>query len=875
MKKAILPRPVGLKAEFLTNPNGLPTATPRLSWRLEDTRLAAAQTAYRITAAATLENLLAGKSLLWDTKKVPSDKQLDIVWAGKRLGSRAQVFWRVLLWDKDGKETDWSEPASFDISLLSPKDWSAKWIGIPDDRNIPGRPSPMFRKEFELASAPVRARLYASACGVMNLSINGKPASPELFAPGWTDYRKRLQFVAYDVTDLLSEGPNALGAVLGDGWWSGRLGWGNNRCRGGNQLALLAQLEVTLADGSAVTVVTDDSWFASDNGPVRSSDFYDGEKYDARLDRPGWDAPGFDNLGWFFPTVLPAPKCELVPRVGVGCRRQQLLSAKTRTEPAKGVYIFDLGQNMVGHIYLELQGKTGGTIKVRYAEMLNKDGTMYTANYRAAKSTDYYICQGPGEGKDKGEIFETVFASHGFRYVELSGDFAVAPKCEDLSGVVVHSEIPKTGSFECSDPLVNRLYSNITWGQRGNYIEVPTDCPQRDERLGWTGDAQIFVRTGAFNCDVASFFSKWEQDLVDSQTKKGAFPDVAPTIFGDGDGHSAWGDAGVICPWTMYLHYGDTEILRKHYDAMAAWVQYYADTSDDYIPRNWTYGDWIAIDCAQNEWGNIDCGRAPTPCDLINTAYFAKCAAILADVAKILGKAADSRKYLALRKKVEEAFRRTFVTEAGRVVGDAQTGYLLALGFDLVTEPKLVKKLVDRLVDRVVSRGTQLTTGFVGTPLLCPVLTRFGHSDLAYKLLLRKEYPSWLFPIVDGDATTMWERWNSYTSKRGFGDVGMNSFNHYAYGAVGEWMYSALAGLDFAEPGFKKIRFAPVPTTEFTSASFSLETRYGLASIAWKRKGSKLTLHLVVPANTTAVLELPGQESVEFPAGKFKVEAKI
>ena len=548
----------------------------------------------------------------------------------------------------------------------------------------------------------------------------------------------------------------------------------------------------------------------------------------------------------------------------------------TRTEPEPGRYVFDLGQNMVGRQRLSLRGKPGAKITIRFAEMLNPDGTMYTANYRSARSTDTYVCRGTADGGP--EIYEPHFTFHGFRYVELSGDFAAPPECADVTGVVIHTDMAQTGGFACSDPLANRLWSNLNWGHVGNYLDVPTDCPQRDERLGWTGDAQVFVRTAAFNRDVAAFMAKWARDLDDGQAENGAYPDVAPDVLNRQGGHCGWGDAGVICPWTMYLMYGDAGILRDHYAAMSRWVGYWQSlrTPDGVVRYRdiWHYGDWLAVDCPVNEDGNPLCGSAPTPSDLLSTAYFARSAGIMAEVANVLGRKADAKKFADLRRKTAAAVRREFVTPGGRVAGDTQTGYLVALGFGLVEDRKTVARMVDRLSFLVESRDNSLTTGFLGTPLLCPVLTRFGRADLAYKLLQRRKYPSWYFQILDGDATTMWERWNSYSSKHGFGDVNMNSFNHYAYGAIGEWLYATVGGIDLAEPGFRKIRFAPVPGGDITWARASLATRHGTASIEWKRDHADATaieVALVVPPNTTAVLELPGLPPRELGPGRHRM----
>ncbi|MBR0057539.1 MAG: family 78 glycoside hydrolase catalytic domain [Kiritimatiellae bacterium] len=805
-----------------------------------------------------------------------------------------------MVWDKDGAPSQWSEAATFEIGLFGKGDVTAKWIGAKKPCKKGGEPAPMFRKAFTLAREPVKARLHASAFGDLAMSVNGQPASGDLLAPGWTDYRRHVELVTWDVTALLRKGENVLGAMLGQGWYAGFLVWKGHRNQYGASPAFLAQLEVEFADGSRQTVVSDTTWRYTEEGPIRSSDHYMGEDYDARREIPGWDAPGFAAKGWKAAAeITDHPAATLCARLNNGVRRQLELPAKKRTEPAPGVYVFDLGQNMVGLERVTLRGKPGAKISIRFAEMLNPDGTLYTANYRSARSTDTYVCGRavgaslpdrresaagaslPGRDistKCPPETYEPHFTFHGFRYIELSGDFAVPPECADVTGVVIHTDMARTGRFECSDPLANRLWSNLNWGHVGNYVDVPTDCPQRDERLGWTGDAQVFVRTAAFNRDVAAFMAKWQRDLDDGQRADGAYPDVAPNVLGTQGGHCGWGDAGVICPWTMYLMYGDTGILRDHYGSMSRWVGYWQGvcTPDGVVRYRdiWHYGDWLAVDCPVNEDGNPLCGAAPTPSDLLSTAYFARSVGIMAEVAKALGKKADAKKFAELRRRTAAAYRREFVTPGGRVAGDTQTGYLVTLGFGLVEDKRTITRMVDRLAFLIESRDNALTTGFLGTPLLCPVLARFGRADLAYRILQRRKYPSWYFQILDGDATTMWERWNSYSSKHGFGDVGMNSFNHYAYGAVGEWLYAGVGGIDFAEPGFRRIRFAPVPGGDITWAKASLETRHGTAAIEWRRASATATaldVKALVPPNTTAVLELPGREPVKLPAGPHRL----
>ena len=496
--------------------------------------------------------------------------------------------------------------------------------------------------------------------------------------------------------------------------------------------------------------------------------------------------------------------------------------------------------------------------------MLKADGTVYRENLRLARATDTYICRGGGT-----EEWTPRFTFHGFRYVEVTG-LDRKPSAELLTALVLHTDMAATGKFRCSNPLLNRLDRNISWGLRGNFLDVPTDCPQRDERLGWTGDAQVFVGTAAFHYDVRDFFRKWLQDLRDGQRADGAYPDVAPDVLGKYGpqqfGNAAWSDAGVICPWEIYRHYGDKKILAENYEAMKRWIGYQQRTSKDLIRPRTAYGDWLAIDA-------VTAQNAPVPCDLVGTAYFAHTTDLMAKIAAVLGRKGDALKFCKLHGRIVEAFRNAYVTPDGRVVGHCQTGYLLALAFDLLPA-KLRPKAFAHLVDLIEARGCHLTTGFVGTPLLLPVLTRFGRTDLAYKILLQEDYPSWLYTVRNG-ATTMWERWNSYTKEHGFGDVGMNSFNHYAYGAVGEWMYAVIGGIRPSAPGFKKILFAPEPGGSLTSASCELDTPLGRAACRWQLRGRALRGEVIVPPRTKAELRLPGQRAKQLLPGHHRFDGKL
>ena len=827
------PAPVALRVEHLLNPLGLDETLPRFSWKLADTRTGAAQTARQIEVSSS-------GSVIWDTGRVPSDASVLVPYAGPALTPHTLYHWRVRVWDHTQADLGWSQPAWFETGFLAPATpWpDAEWIAHPALPKAPApRPATQLRKTFTLAAAPREARLYITSRGIFEPHVNGDRVGADHMTPGWTDYRHRFEYLTYDVTAQLRAGDNTLSALLADGWYCGYLGWGPSRDRYGDTPALLATLRLVEADGSVRWIGTDSSWLAS-TGPILDADIYNGEVFDARRVFGKAEKPAKILTFRWLPVAGKA-----LGRV----RTVEELKARKLTQPAPGRHVFDLGQNMVGSIRLRIKAPRGTRVTLRYAEMLQPDGTLYTTNYRTAKSTDAYICSGQGV-----ETYSPRFTFHGFRYVELSG-LKTKPRIDAVVGLVWHSEMEATGGFECSHPLVNQLQSNIRWGQRGNFLEVPTDCPQRDERLGWTGDAQVFIPTAAFNHDVASFFRKWARDMADGQHPLGSFPDIAPDVFFSTNdktprGNAAWADAGVICPWVVYQKYGDTRILEENYAPMTRWLAFMEEQSTGLIRPDTTYGDWLAPDAAR-------CDRTATPCDLIGTAYFARCADIVARVAAIIDRPAEARHHAALRKRIAAAFNREFVSPAARLAGDTQTAYLLALAFDLLPETKR-PAAVAHLERTLRRRDYHLSTGFVGTPLLCPVLSRFGRHDLAYKLLFNDGYPSWLYTVKNG-ATTMWEKWDSWTPDKGFGDAGMNSFNHYAYGAIGEWLYSVVAGISELSPGFKRILLRPIPHEKLDHASASLDTPYGVVSSAWKRSGDRIEWTIVVPPSTTALAVPP------------------
>jgi alpha-L-rhamnosidase len=671
--------------------------------------------------------------------------------------------------------------------------------------------------------------------GLYELHINGQRVGEDYFTPGWTDYTKRVYYQTYDITSLLVQGENAIGAILADGWYTGYLGFGRKREHYGSEPRLFAQLEIEYTDDTRQTIVTDKSWKAN-YGPHLEADFLMGEIYDARRQMSGWNMPGFDDVGWKPVAVGTELKPVIQSYPGVTVRQTQQIKSVKITEPEKGAYVFDMGQNFAGWVRLKVTGKAGTKVVLRFAEMLNPDGTIYTTNLREARCTDKYILSGKGE-----EIWEPGFTFHGFQYVEITG-LPAKPSLDTITGIVVHSVTPPAGTFECSNPMVNQLQRNIVWGQRGNFIEIPTDCPQRDERLGWTGDAQIFVRTATYNMDVSAFFTKWLVDLEDAQTKEGAFPDVAPHKVAMGSGVAAWGDAGVICPWTIYKVYDDKRVVEKHYESMKKWIAYLKKNSKDLLRPAYGYGDWVAV-------------GSNTPKDVIATAYFAYSTRLVAKTAAVLGKDEDAKKYKALFRQIREAFNKAYVSEDGRIKGDTQTCYAMGIYFDLLAVDKR-ELAAKHLVDAIRKKNWHLSTGFVGLSYLLPALSQTDNLDVAYRLLNNETFPSWGYSIKNG-ATTIWERWDGWTEDKGFQDPGMNSFNHYAFGSVGRWMFGVVAGIDTDGPGYKRIIIDPQPGGGFSYAKASYESIHGQVKSFWEIKDSRFTLKITIPANTTATVYVP------------------
>ncbi|WP_327725575.1 family 78 glycoside hydrolase catalytic domain [Streptomyces europaeiscabiei] len=821
-----------------------PYPVPRLSWSLTSDRSGVLQHAYEIQVSADRSFGDATSS-----GAVRSDVVVDHPWPAEPLRSREVRHWRVRVRTERGW-TAWSEPARAEAALLDDTEWTAYPVHLPSDQ---GRPSlglvPLFRREFDLPAEPVSARLYVTAMGVHRTTINGRRVSDDLLEPGWTSYPNRLLYATYDVTHLLVPGRNAVSAAVGDGWYRGHLTWHKNRNVYGDTSALLAQLEVTLADGSAVTVVTDENWRGG-YGDLRAADLYDGCERDLRQEPHGWQLPGFDDHGWERAAALALPT-GLTQRTHPPVRVVQVIQPDQRTLP-DGTIAVDAGENITGWLRLRAEGPAGSTVTVRHAEVLDGDGRLLTSVLRGARATDQYtLASGTTD-------LEPKFTFHGFRYAEIETSPGVTVEHAEVA--VVASDLRRIGDFHCSDERVNTLFANVVRSQRGNFLAVPTDCPQRDERLGWTGDIMAFAPTACATFDSRSFLDSWLTDLGIEQRPDGAVPMVIPDVdLGElppsdlpfAGSAAGWGDAATVVPVALFDAYGHRSLLGRHYAAMRAWVEFTVGCldKDGTWSGNAQLGDWLDPSAPPE-----DPSRATTDSAYVATAFVAHSARLLAEAARELGHSDEADRYAALHRRTAEAAWRKW----GDHARTTQTGCALALTFDIA--PAAERAAVgEALAALVRASGGRIATGFLGTPFVLPALTATGHTAEAYQLLLNTECPGWLYQVARG-ATTMWERWDAIrpdgtidTEKAGT----MLSFNHYAYGAVATWLYQSVAGLRPATPGYRTVEIAPRPGDGLTSADASIVTPYGRASVAWSISGNTLTVDVSLPPGTTGRFSAP------------------
>lgn len=846
-------RIAALQCEYRTNPVGLDTRHPRFTWQLEADTNAVTQAAYQIQVS-TLSTDFEASGLIWDTGRVDSKESVLIAYEGPELQPRTRYFYRVQVWDQLDQPSPWSEIAYLEMGQLQLSDWQAAWI-TPDPVSLDSDAEEAYylRKTFTINGNIRKATLFATSLGVYELELNGTRVGDWELTPGWTSYSHRIQVQSYDVTSMLgSDGPQAIGAVLANGWYKGNLAWTHQRNIYGSVRALLLQLHLVYEDGTEEIVISDSSWRAS-LGPVRMSELYHGETYIAGLELSGWSLPSYDEASWVPVVELDKGKETLVMQENEPSRVIEELQPIAVINTPLGETVLDFGQNMVGKIQMRFSLPAGTRIELQHAEVLDAKGNFYIGNLRSAKQLVTYVCKGQGE-----EQYAPHFSFQGFRYVKVVGwpqDIVFDPAC--FTGQVIHTDMVEKGSFECSNPLLNQLQRNIVWGQRGNFLDVPTDCPQRDERLGWTGDAQVFIRTAAFNYDVALFFSKWLRDLKADQREDGGVPFVVPHVLGEREyASAAWGDAAVICPWTLYQVYGDKRVLEEQYDSMKGWIQYIRQQGDnEYLwQTGFHFGDWLGLDAKEGSY------IGATPKDLIATCFYAYSTSLFVKTAEVLGRTADVEEYGILYARIVDAFTQEFVTPSGRLAGHTQTAHVLPLMFGLVTGSTR-ERLAATLADYVIEQKYHLTTGFVGTPYLCHVLSENGYHEVAVKLVQQEDYPSWLYSIHQG-ATTIWEHWDGIKPDGTFWSEDMNSYNHYAYGSIGDWLYRKVAGLDSddEQPGYRRVKFRPRADSALTYAKAALDTPYGTVRSEWKLgEGGAVSYIFELPPNTTADAIVPGK----------------
>ncbi|MNW40631.1 Bacterial alpha-L-rhamnosidase [compost metagenome] len=827
-----------LRIEYMENPIGQDITNPRFSWKLVSSEQNVMQSAFRIIVTQELHKV-------WDSQRIESDTSILVEYAGPQLSASTVYRVQVEVWDNQGMYA--VIKGCFETGLLKGSNFKAEWITHPFSADETALP--VFIKDFEVEKEIKSARMYASSLGVYEIAINGKRVGESYFTPGWTNYNKRLQYQTYDLDGML-ERQNKIEITVGNGWYKGVFGFTCTPNHYGDRVAALAELHIVYTDGTKEIIVTDETWKVG-TGPIRSSEIYLGETYDScYVDDQLYD-------------VLPASfdKERLIAQESETVKITKRLPALNLITTPKGEKVIDFGQILTGFVELRISGHKGQTITIRHAEVLDKEGNFYPETLRQAVSIDKFICNG------EEQVFRPHFTFHGFRYIAIEGLDII--QIEDFTACVLHSQLEETGTFTTSNAMVNQLQSNIQWSQRGNFLDIPTDCPQRDERLGWTGDAQVFAGTAVFNMNVASFFTKWLRDLASEQTEESGVPHVVPNIMGEQDGAAAWGDAAVIVPWVMYQTYGDLRILEDQYDSMKGWIDYITARcgTNGLWQTGFQYGDWLGLD--KEEISNERTGA--TDVYLVANAYYAYSTELVAKTAKLLNKTEDFIRYENLHSQIKQAFNEEYISATGRLVSETQTACVLALHFNLAEE-KYLERIRSTLAANIGKHKNHLTTGFVGTPYLCHTLSENHMHGLAGTLFLKEDFPSWLYAVKKG-ATTIWERWNSILPNGDFDTSGMNSLNHYAYGSIGEWMYKKLAGINQLEPGFKKILIQPQFIQGISSVDATYESVYGEIKSSWSCREGKIVVNVTIPANTTATLLLPEKESaVEVGSGSYCFE---
>ncbi|MCI6005794.1 MAG: family 78 glycoside hydrolase catalytic domain [Blautia sp.] len=833
------------------------THIPQFGWILESDKRDVMQDSYELEIA--LDDVFTEK--VYVGGKVESDASAQVLPEGLTLRSQTRYFVRVRV-TAAGEETEWAE-TSFVTGIMDNSEWKAEFVSAEEEADKDNSKGTYVRRTFALKGKVKEAYASTTALGLYNFYINGRKVGNDELTPGWTSYRKHLCYQTYDVTEYLNEGENAMGAILGAGWYKGKMGFLEVRNNYGTRTAFLAQMTVRYEDGTEEVFVTDESWTGAD-APIVFAEIYDGEIYDASMEIPGWSKAG-DVSGTWRPVSSVEFSKDVLAGQGSGkvAEMDEVRAKRIFTTP-QGDTVIDFGQNMTGHIHVKAYGKPGDVIELHCFEVLDAAGNVYLDNLRGAKESMKYTFAKEGEVE-----YTTTFTFMGFQYAKIVS-YPGTPEVENFTAYTLHTRMNQTGRLEFSNPDLNQLAHNILWGLKGNFVDVPTDCPQRNERLGWTGDAQIFCRTACFLENTYNFYRKWLVDVEADQTPEGGVAHVVPDLLsgrleiandwllGQGS-HSAaaWADVAVINPWTMYLTFGDKEILKQQYQSMKGWIGFMREHAQDYI---WNYklqfGDWVALDAEEGSYFGA------TPNDLTCTAYFAYSTGLFVKIAEILGNDDDAKEYQELYEKVVEKFQKTFFDENGVMTAQTQTAHIVALYFGLTPE-KYKETTVGNLLKLLEKENGHLVTGFVGTPYFCHALSQNGHVKEAYDLLLKDDFPSWLYQVKMG-ATTVWEHWDGMKPDGTMWSPDMNSFNHYAYGAIGEWMVRVAGGLevDEAKPGYKHAVIYPRLGGGLSFMKCEYDSVYGTVKSFWEDHGNSAMLHVTVPVNTTATICLDGAKAV-------------
>ncbi|MGB9835837.1 MAG: family 78 glycoside hydrolase catalytic domain [Candidatus Saccharicenans sp.] len=805
-KPAISPdAPYDLRVEYLTDPLGVDVRKPRFFWKNAHSERGQAQSAYELVVSTSSE---AQEADMWGSGKVSSDSSIQVVYEGKPLESNRTYYWKVRVWDSQGRVSPWSRVARFDTGLFSAADWKGEWIGGEN----------LLRKEFDLPAAPRRARVFISGLGYYELRINGRKVGDHVLDPGWTTFSKRVLYVTYDVTRALRQGRNAIGVMLGQGKYNGR--------------ALMFQLYVEGEDGSLVEIHSDSTWKTSP-GPILEDNVYNGETYDARLEQPGWDRPGFEEKGWKPAEKVQGPGGVLSAQLMPAIKVVDTIVPLTMTNPAPGVYVFDLGQNISGWAQLRVRGPRGTDVRLRFAELLYENGLINQENLRSARAEDHYILKGEGE-----EVWEPRFTYHGFRYIEVTG-FPGTPKIDSVRGRVVHTAVSPAGNFSCSKQILNDIQRLILWGQKTNLHSIPTDCDQRDERMGWMGDAQVTAEEAIMNYDMAAFYTNFLRDIRDVQGEDGSITDTVPHIWGSRPADPAWGTAYPLIAWYMYQYYGDKRILEEHYDSLKKYVEFLRRKAENGLVKFSHYGDWVAID--------------KCPGSLVSAFYYYYDVKILAEAARVLGKQLEADLYSKLAAQIKDSFNREFLDPTTRnYAGGSQTANTLPLFIGLVPDNARGSVWGNLFNDLVYKHDSHLTTGIIGTKYILDVLTMFGNSDLAYDIMTKTDFPSYGYMVKNG-ATTLWELWQKREGPS------MNSHNHPMFGSIGAWFYRALAGINLApdSTAYKKLIIRPQMVRDLTHASGSIYTINGQVSCSWEKADRKIKVSVDIPVGSQAEIYIP------------------